>query len=316
MTTAAHESHGRRRPRRHLFEDVSAVQVIATALAAVTSMLLSSYIGIAGSIIGVAVASVVSTLAASLYKRFLADSAEKIKELPVVSKTSVALSNVLPLHDEEGESEAGKAAADGASEEPPTADSPEESSGADGASPAAAAADGEGEGDAATVGATASGADGEAVEEARALAALRHQRRLVRGLVAVCIASALLAVAASAAVVYLTTMGDGLGEKPAPIYLSAPFDPIEDDASSDSSSVGAVAPPATSSSSASSSSSSSSSSSDSAATDPSEGEGGTGGEGDLGDGQGPAPEPPASAGSPDAPGAADDEPTGPSGPQE
>jgi len=298
VTTAAHESHGRRRPRRHLFEDVSAVQVIATALAAVTSMLLSSYIGIAGSIIGVAVASVVSTLAASLYKRFLADSAEKIKELPVVSKTSVALSNVLPLHDEEGESEAGKAAADGASEEPPTADSPEESSGADGASPAAAAV------------------DGEAVEEARALAALRHQRRLVRGLVAVCIASALLAVAASAAVVYLATMGDGLGEKPAPIYLSAPFDPIEDDASSDSSSVGAVAPPATSSSSASSSSSSSSSSSNSAATDPSEGEGGTGGEGDLGDGQGPAPEPPASAGSPDAPGAADDEPTGPSGPQE
>ncbi len=298
MTTAAHESHGRRRPRRHLFEDVSAVQVIATALAAVTSMLLSSYIGIAGSIIGVAVASVVSTLAASLYKRFLADSAEKIKELPVVSKTSVALSNVLPLHDEEGESEAGKAAADGASEEPPTADSPEESNGADGASPAAAAV------------------DGEAVEEARALAALRHQRRLVRGLVAVCIVSALLAVAASAAVVYLATMGDGLGEKPAPIYLSAPFDPIEDDASSDSSSVGAVAPVATSSSSASSSSSSSSSSSDSAATDPSEGEGGTGGEGDLGDGQGPAPEPPASAGSPDAPGAADDEPTGPSGPQE
>lgn len=298
MTTAAHESHGRRRPRRHLFEDVSAVQVIATALAAVTSMLLSSYIGIAGSIIGVAVASVVSTLAASLYKRFLADSAEKIKELPVVSKTSVALSNVLPLHDEEGESEAGKAAADGASEEPPTADSPEESNGADGASPAAAAV------------------DGEAVEEARALAALRHQRRLVRGLVAVCIVSALLAVAASAAVVYLATMGDGLGEKPAPIYLSAPFDPIEDDASSNSSSVGAVAPVATSSSSASSSPSSSSSSSDSAATDPSEGEGGTGGEGDLGDGQGPAPEPPASASSPDAPGAADDEPTGPNGPQE
>lgn len=298
MTTAAHESHGRRRPRRHLFEDVSAVQVIATALAAVTSMLLSSYIGIAGSIIGVAVASVVSTLAASLYKRFLADSAEKIKELPVVSKTSVALSNVLPLHDEEGESEAGKAAADGASEEPPTADSPEESNGADGASPAAAAV------------------DGEAVEEARALAALRHQRRLVRGLVAVCIVSALLAVAASAAVVYLATMGDGLGEKPAPIYLNAPFDPIEDDASSNSSSVGAVAPVATSSSSASSSPSSSSSSSDSAATDPSEGEGGTGGEGDLGDGQGPAPEPPASASSPDAPGAADDEPTGPNGPQE
>lgn len=64
--------------KRKLFADVSAVQVIATALAAVTSMLLSSYIGIAGSIIGVAVASIVSTLAASLYKKFLADSANKL----------------------------------------------------------------------------------------------------------------------------------------------------------------------------------------------------------------------------------------------
>ena len=57
--------------RQRLFSDISATQLIATALASVTSVLLASYIGIAGSLIGVAVASIVSTLAASLYKRFI-----------------------------------------------------------------------------------------------------------------------------------------------------------------------------------------------------------------------------------------------------
>ena len=45
-----------------LLEGLSVPQVAAGALAAVTSMLLSSKIGIAGSVIGVAVGSVVSTL--------------------------------------------------------------------------------------------------------------------------------------------------------------------------------------------------------------------------------------------------------------
>ena len=64
-----------------LFDDLSATQVIAGALAAVTSMLLASQIGIAGSVIGVAVGSVVSAVASQLYKKFLAASAEKIKDL-------------------------------------------------------------------------------------------------------------------------------------------------------------------------------------------------------------------------------------------
>ena len=45
-----------------LFEGLSVSQVTAGALAAVTSMLLSAQIGIAGSVIGVAVGSVVSTV--------------------------------------------------------------------------------------------------------------------------------------------------------------------------------------------------------------------------------------------------------------
>lgn len=50
-------------------------------MAAVTSMLLSSKIGIAGSVIGVAVGSVVSTVASQVYKQFLQASADKLREL-------------------------------------------------------------------------------------------------------------------------------------------------------------------------------------------------------------------------------------------
>lgn len=62
-----------------LFEELSVSQVTAGALAAVTSMLLSAQIGIAGSVIGVAVGSVVSTVSSQLYKKFLAGSAEKLR---------------------------------------------------------------------------------------------------------------------------------------------------------------------------------------------------------------------------------------------
>ena len=61
-----------------LFEGLSVSQVTAGALAAVTSMLLSAQIGIAGSVIGV-VGSVVSTVSSQLYKKFLAGSAEKLR---------------------------------------------------------------------------------------------------------------------------------------------------------------------------------------------------------------------------------------------
>lgn len=64
-----------------LLEGLSVPQVAAGALAAVTSMLLSSKIGIAGSVIGVAVGSVVSTLSSQIYKQFLQASADKLREL-------------------------------------------------------------------------------------------------------------------------------------------------------------------------------------------------------------------------------------------
>lgn len=67
-----------------LLEGLSVSQVAAGALAAVTSMLLSSKIGIAGSVIGVAVGSVVSTLSSQIYKQFLQASADKLRELSPV----------------------------------------------------------------------------------------------------------------------------------------------------------------------------------------------------------------------------------------
>lgn len=233
------ETDERPERKRRLFEDVSAVQVVATAAAAVTSMLLSSYIGIAGSIIGVAVASVVSTLAASLYKKFLADSAEKIKELPVVANPSSALAHVLPGH-HECQAEDGRIKA--CDEAEPAADErassqPTEALAAGAGGSTLVAADGGATRGSALSTEETQSLDHEAVRagspaagaEPDPAAALHRQRKLVRGLIVVCIVSALLAVAASGAVVYFATMGAGLGQKPAPIYLSAPFTPIEDD---------------------------------------------------------------------------------------
>lgn len=269
--------------KRRLFADVSAVQVVATALAAVTSMLLSSYIGIAGSVIGVAVASIVSTLAASLYKKFLADSAEKIKELPVIAKPGETLGQIIPGRHAEG-------AADANSQGAPTsagAGSPDDADGARAAHTLAAS----------TAEVTASGAVDQGEErpsaqeaepadglepregaepEPDAVAALRKQRRLVRGLIVVCVVSALLAVAASAAVVYFATMGAGLGTKTTPIYLTAPVDQA-DEAASQSANAASGSAASAEDDAAESSSSSSSSASDSSAGSEEPG-GGTGGD--------------------------------------
>ncbi len=74
--------------KKGLFDDLSVAQVIAGALAAITSMLLASKIGIAGSVIGVGFGSAVSTIASQLYKKFLSASAEKLSELSPVDHTS------------------------------------------------------------------------------------------------------------------------------------------------------------------------------------------------------------------------------------
>lgn len=78
----ARTPHQRRAPKKGggLFDDLSAAQVSAGALAAATSMLLFAYIGIVGSVIGVAVGLAASVAASQAYKKFLQASADKPRE--------------------------------------------------------------------------------------------------------------------------------------------------------------------------------------------------------------------------------------------
>ncbi|ATU20560.1 hypothetical protein [Bifidobacterium choerinum] len=65
---------------KNFFNGLSFSQLLAGALAAVTSFLLSSKIGIAGSVIGVAVASIVSTSASQIYKNVIDASSKKLQD--------------------------------------------------------------------------------------------------------------------------------------------------------------------------------------------------------------------------------------------
>lgn len=69
--------------REGLLDGLSIPQVIASAGAAATSMLLASKIGIAGSVIGAAVSSVVTIVATQLYRRALNAGARKLQQAAV-----------------------------------------------------------------------------------------------------------------------------------------------------------------------------------------------------------------------------------------
>lgn len=66
--------------RERILEGISIPQIIAGAAAAATSMLLASQIGIAGSVIGAAVSSVVTVVTSQLYRRFLVAGADKLRQ--------------------------------------------------------------------------------------------------------------------------------------------------------------------------------------------------------------------------------------------
>lgn len=238
---------------RDLFDDLSFAQVGAGALAAVTSMLLSSQIGIAGSVIGVAAGSVVSAVSSQVYKKFLAASAEKIKEIPVVAGAATALAG--DHEAEEGEtnaagvtvaaSAAGEATATG--EHPADADAggvagehaadlgrtaadravaPDDAAGVTSvtsvtpvtpAADKAALADGRVlVGESAGLGAAPSSASVARLSPEAVVAKARVSReaRKRRRILAVTVASSLAAVLVTAGVVMLATQGEGLGTKP------------------------------------------------------------------------------------------------------
>ncbi|MDF7663755.1 hypothetical protein PT282_03615 [Bifidobacterium sp. ESL0763] len=64
---------------KNFFKGLSISQIVAGALAAVTSFLLSAKIGIAGSVIGVAIGSIVSAVASQIYQNVLKESSKKIQ---------------------------------------------------------------------------------------------------------------------------------------------------------------------------------------------------------------------------------------------
>lgn len=79
-------------PKKRLFDELSLPQIIAGAAAAATSVALSSYIGVAGSIIGAAISSVVTVVSSQLYRRFLDASARKIKDAGALAASNLTTS--------------------------------------------------------------------------------------------------------------------------------------------------------------------------------------------------------------------------------
>ena len=73
-----------------LFGDFSVSTVIASGLAAATSFALSSKIGLAGSIIGVAIGGIASAAASQIYKSLLKASAQKLSVLTPDATTNAA----------------------------------------------------------------------------------------------------------------------------------------------------------------------------------------------------------------------------------
>ena len=72
---------------RRLMGDLTPTQVIASALAAVTSLALSRQIGVAGSLIGAAVGSVAASVAGALYRDALVASVEHVRSAMDASQT-------------------------------------------------------------------------------------------------------------------------------------------------------------------------------------------------------------------------------------
>lgn len=192
-----------------LLEGLSVPQVAAGALAAVTSMLLSSKIGIAGSVIGVAVGSVVSTLSSQIYKQFLQASADKLRELSPVGD---AAGDGVEMANGAGVS-AGQASMAGATRVmDPAATRLMSQVGQPGA---AAGSDVAGETPTRTVDDLR--AEGE-TGVLRGRAEHLRRQRMQRGVIVVSVVSSLVAVLLCAGIINLVTAGEGVGTKTEPLF--------------------------------------------------------------------------------------------------
>lgn len=84
LNNGVHENHSIGQtmaiaPKKGLFDNISIPQIIAGAAAAATSVALASKIGIAGSVIGAAVSSVITVVSSQVYRHFISASAKALK---------------------------------------------------------------------------------------------------------------------------------------------------------------------------------------------------------------------------------------------
>ncbi|HEY0559897.1 MAG TPA: hypothetical protein VGD03_06430 [Frankiaceae bacterium] len=100
---------------------LSAVQVAASALASVTAAVVSSFFGVAGTVVGAAVASTISVVASATYTASLRRTNARLKHLATAAGTTTLLTPRVRRRTGWPETP-GKPAAGGASAEPPTAD--------------------------------------------------------------------------------------------------------------------------------------------------------------------------------------------------
>ena len=90
---------------KNFFGNIKWAQILAGALAAVTSFLLMNQIGIAGSLIGAGVASIVTALATQIYQSVIDESHDKMRE-QLAGKKGVAQDGVAEGKDPPGRSSA------------------------------------------------------------------------------------------------------------------------------------------------------------------------------------------------------------------
>ena len=183
-----------------LFEDLSIAQVIAGALAAATVFLLSSVIGVAGSLIGAAVGSIVSAVSSQVYKKMLSASADKIRDVaPDGTSANQADPNETRLMEPVSSSETRVIDSD------KIAASATKVMGAD------------------DIRYQAHASSDKTVDPALQRAHVRRRRkaRVQRSVIIVSIVSALIAIVVSAGLIHVFTDGQGIGEKTEPIFTAS-----------------------------------------------------------------------------------------------
>lgn len=180
-----------------LLDGLSVPQLAAGALAAVTSTFLSSQIGIAGSLIGVGVASVVSAVSSQVYKYFLNKSADKLKNVTPLYDPSATQPFSLPSlgrKKNDIETQADKTIVD--------------------QSLAAALRNGD---------VADGGTQRIAPDDVIASAQERHKQVIKRRVIIVAVISSLVAVAITAGAITLFTGGNGIGPKTEPIFTQPTY---------------------------------------------------------------------------------------------